>query len=135
VAKNPADDLLNVLSAVMIGLVAGDTPDLTMRGLSILTVTRTLPGPHTVRGLAEQLGTSKPAITRTVDRLAELGLVQRAVDPADRRSVLFGRNPRRRGLCHQDRAAGGEREGLRFTSGPLRTDWKGVRALRIAQSC
>ena len=40
-AKNPADQLLadqlfNVLSAVMIGLVASDTPDLTMRGFSIL---------------------------------------------------------------------------------------------------
>ena len=53
-------------------------------------MTRTLPGPHTVRGLAEQLGTSKPAITRTVDRLAELGLAQRTVDPADRRSVMLG---------------------------------------------
>jgi DNA-binding MarR family transcriptional regulator len=89
VAKTPADDLLNVLSAVMTGLVASDAPDLTMRGLSMLMVTRTLPGPHTVRGLAEQLRTSKPAITRTTDRLVELGLAQRNVDPADRRSVLL----------------------------------------------
>jgi DNA-binding MarR family transcriptional regulator len=88
VAKKPADDLLNILSAVMIGLVADDSPDLTMRGLSILLMTRTLPGPHTVRGFAERLGTSKPAITRTADRLEQLGLVQRVDDPADGRSVL-----------------------------------------------
>jgi DNA-binding MarR family transcriptional regulator len=94
VAKNSpkqdlADQLMGVLSAVMIGLVSGDTPDLTMRGLSILMVTRTLPGPHTVRGFAALLDAPKPAITRTLDRLAELELIQRADDPADRRSVLL----------------------------------------------
>ena len=48
-------------------------------------------GPHTVRGLAAQLDISKPAVTRSLDRLEELGLARRVVDPTDRRSVLIQR--------------------------------------------
>jgi DNA-binding MarR family transcriptional regulator len=48
-------------------------------------------GPHTVRGLAARLDVSKPAITRSLDRLAELGLAKRSPDPRDRRSVLVTR--------------------------------------------
>ena len=48
-------------------------------------------GAHTVRGLAADLNVSKPAITRALDRLGELELARRKVDPADRRSVLVQR--------------------------------------------
>jgi len=48
-------------------------------------------GGHTVRGLAQDLNVSKPAITRALDRLTELDFVRRKVDPADRRSVLVQR--------------------------------------------
>ena len=48
-------------------------------------------GQHTVRGLAARLEVSKPAITRSLDRLVELGLAKRAPDPRDRRSVLVTR--------------------------------------------
>ena len=41
-----------------------------------------------MRGLAAELNVSKPAITRALDRLGELGLARRKVDPMDRRSVL-----------------------------------------------
>ena len=41
-----------------------------------------------MRGLAADLKVSKPAITRALDRLGELELARRKVDPADRRSVL-----------------------------------------------
>jgi DNA-binding MarR family transcriptional regulator len=51
-------------------------------------------GPHTVRGLAADLNVSKPAITRALDRLGELDLARRKVDPADRRSVLVQRTPK-----------------------------------------
>jgi DNA-binding MarR family transcriptional regulator len=47
-----------------------------------------------VRGLAARLEVSKPAITRSLDRLAELGLAKRAPDPRDRRSVLVTRTRR-----------------------------------------
>ena len=48
-------------------------------------------GAHTVRGLASELKVSKPAITRALDRLGELDLARRKVDPLDRRSVLVQR--------------------------------------------
>jgi DNA-binding MarR family transcriptional regulator len=44
-----------------------------------------------VRGLAAELNVSKPAITRALDRLGELDLARRKVDPMDRRSVLVQR--------------------------------------------
>jgi DNA-binding MarR family transcriptional regulator len=56
----------------------------------VLTVYLT-PAPHTVRGLAEALNISKPAITRALDRLSSLGMVKRKVDEDDRRSVLIQR--------------------------------------------
>jgi DNA-binding MarR family transcriptional regulator len=46
---------------------------------------------HTVRGLAQRLNISKPAITRAIDRLEEFELVKRNVDPADKRSVIITR--------------------------------------------
>ena len=49
------------------------------------------PPPHTVRGLAQSLKVSKPAITRAVNRLSELGLARRKTDEADRRSVFIQR--------------------------------------------
>jgi DNA-binding MarR family transcriptional regulator len=48
---------------------------------------------QTVRGLAEALDISKPAISRALDRLAEFELVRRKTDPQDRRSVLVQRTP------------------------------------------
>ncbi|HEY4172546.1 MAG TPA: MarR family transcriptional regulator, partial [Rhodopila sp.] len=38
-----------------------------------------------------ELNVSKPAITRALDRLGELDLARRKVDPLDRRSVLVQR--------------------------------------------
>jgi len=49
------------------------------------------PPPHTVRGLAELLNVSKPAITRALDRLGEFGLARRKTDARDRRSVVVQR--------------------------------------------
>ena len=63
-------------------------PDLTTRQLALLLHVGLTPGPHTVRGLAETLHFSKPAVTRALDRLAGLGWLARAGDPRDRRSVL-----------------------------------------------
>jgi DNA-binding MarR family transcriptional regulator len=41
--------------------------------------------------LAATLNVSKPAITRALDRLTELGMIKRKVDETDRRSVLVQR--------------------------------------------
>jgi DNA-binding MarR family transcriptional regulator len=84
-----ADDLLGVLSNVMIGLVKRDDVDLSARGLSILLLVDTMAGPPTVRGLTGRLDIAKPSVTRTLDRLEVLGLVRRVPDPDDGRSVLI----------------------------------------------
>jgi DNA-binding MarR family transcriptional regulator len=47
-----------------------------------------LEGPVTMRGLAEKLGTDPPYTTLIVDDLERQGLVERNVNPDDRRSKL-----------------------------------------------
>jgi DNA-binding MarR family transcriptional regulator len=47
-----------------------------------------------VRRDGADLSVSKPAITRALDRLGELDLARRKVDPLDRRSVLVQRTPK-----------------------------------------
>lgn len=71
--------------------VRGDKPDLTARQFALLLTVYMRPPPHTVRELAALMNISKPAVTRAVDRLSELELVQRKTDENDRRSVLIQR--------------------------------------------
>ncbi len=71
--------------------VRRDGPDLSARQMAMLLTIYTSPPPHTVRGLASGLAISKPAVTRALDRLSELGFVRRARDEADKRSVLVQR--------------------------------------------
>lgn len=70
-------------------IVRQDGPDLSQRQLAVLMTLALSDGPHTVRGLAGALNVSKPAITRAMDRLTELGLAKRKEDPRDRRSPLL----------------------------------------------
>lgn len=71
--------------------VRREAPDLSSRQIALLLTIYQTPAPHTVRGLSSALSISKPAVTRALDRLGELGLTRRAVDPADRRNVLIER--------------------------------------------
>ncbi|HLZ66047.1 MAG TPA: MarR family transcriptional regulator [Aliidongia sp.] len=66
-------------------------PDLSARQMAILLTVYLTPPPHTVRGLAELLNISKPAVTRALDRLGMLGLARRKRDDADKRNVLVQR--------------------------------------------
>jgi len=74
--------------------VRRDAPDLSARQMALLLSVYLSPPPHTVRGLAEALKVSKPAITRALDRLSDIGLVRRKPDEQDRRSVLIQRTVR-----------------------------------------
>lgn len=74
--------------------VRRDAPDLTARQMAMLLAVYLMAPPHTVRGLADLLRVSKPAVTRAIDRLSELELVHRKVDDSDRRSVLIQRTVR-----------------------------------------
>lgn len=71
--------------------VRRDGPDLSARQMALLLTVYLTPPPHTVRGLAETLNVSKPAITRALDRLGQMELLRRKVDDNDRRSVLVQR--------------------------------------------
>ncbi|MBP5858643.1 MarR family transcriptional regulator [Marivibrio halodurans] len=71
--------------------VRREGPDLSARQMAVLLTIYLGEPPHTVRGLAEALNVAKPAVTRAVDRLSELGLVRRKPDDQDRRSVLLQR--------------------------------------------
>ena len=86
-----ADQLVGILRDTIVSLVRRDGPDLSARQLGVFLTCYLQEGAHTVRGLAADLNVSKPAITRALDRLGELDLARRKVDPMDRRSVLVQR--------------------------------------------
>lgn len=86
-----ADQLVGILRDTVVALVRRDGPDLSARQLGVFLTCYLRDGGHTVRGLAAELNVSKPAITRALDRLGELDLARRKVDPLDRRSVLVQR--------------------------------------------
>jgi DNA-binding MarR family transcriptional regulator len=91
-AVNPsADQLVGILRETVVALVRRDGPDLSARQLGVFLTCYLRDGGHTVRGLAADLNVSKPAITRALDRLGELDLARRKVDPLDRRSILVQR--------------------------------------------
>lgn len=71
--------------------VRSDTPDLTARQQAILMTVSLTRGPHTVRGLAENLNIAKPAVTRALDTLTRLELLRRVKDENDLRNVFIER--------------------------------------------
>ncbi|WP_264817791.1 MarR family transcriptional regulator, partial [Acidomonas methanolica] len=85
------DQMLTLLRDTIVSMVRKDGPDLSARQLGVFLTCYLQEGAHTVRGLAAELNVSKPAITRALDRLGELDLARRKVDPLDRRSVLVQR--------------------------------------------
>lgn len=86
-----SDQLVGILRDTTIALVRRDGVDLSSRQLAIFLICYLNDGAHTVRGLAQNLNISKPAITRALDRLAELDYIRRKIDPYDRRSILVQR--------------------------------------------
>ena len=89
--NSSVDQLVGILRDTVVALVRRDGPDLSARQLGVFLTCYLQDGAHTVRGLAAELNVSKPAITRALDRLGELDLARRKVDPLDRRSVLVQR--------------------------------------------
>ncbi len=85
---------LDLWRKALVTTVRRDAPDLSARQMALLLTVYLTPPPHTVRGLAETLKISKPAVTRAIDRLGELQFVRRKTDEADRRSVLIQRTVR-----------------------------------------
>jgi DNA-binding MarR family transcriptional regulator len=86
--KLDPDRLMTILRDTICASVRADAPDLSARQLAILLVVVLEDELHTVRGLAQRLLISKPATSRSLDRLCTLGLADRAPDLRDGRSVL-----------------------------------------------
>ena len=90
IAMRPSQ-ALRLWQQVMLSQVRDDAPDLTMRQTAILFTIYLDPPPHTVRGLAARLNVTKPVITRALDTMGALKLVERHRDEKDRRNVLVRR--------------------------------------------
>src|SRR4029079_17165784 len=75
----------------LISYVRSGQPDLTNRQMALMLTVYLTPGPHTVRGLANILGVSKPVITRALNTLGTLGYLRRVRDEADRRNVFVAK--------------------------------------------
>jgi DNA-binding MarR family transcriptional regulator len=86
-----ATEALGLWQRVTLQQVRSEAPDLNLRQLAILLQVYLVPPPHTVRGLAAELDVTKPVITRALDAMGELGLVDRVRDDKDRRNVVVKR--------------------------------------------
>jgi DNA-binding MarR family transcriptional regulator len=116
-----SDQLVGVLRETVVAMVRRDGVDLSARQLAVFLTCYLKEGAHTVRGLAEELSVSKPAITRALDRLGELDFARRKVDPLDRRSVIVQRTPKGAAFLRDLRgilqdAAGAERKAARASA-------------------
>jgi DNA-binding MarR family transcriptional regulator len=89
-----AREALELWRGAVVDSVRSDEPDLTARQMAVLLLVYTTDPPHTVRGLADRLRISKPAVTRALDRLAHYDFVRRKTDERDRRNVLVQRTVR-----------------------------------------
>ncbi len=86
-----APDILKFWRSALIKSVQNENPDLTQRQMAILLLVYTTEPPHTVRGLAKELGVAKPVITRALDSLGKLDYLKRKKDETDRRSIMVQR--------------------------------------------
>jgi DNA-binding MarR family transcriptional regulator len=82
---------LSVWQGSLAETVRRDGPDLSSRQMAILLTVYLSSSPHTVRGLAETLGISKPAVVRALDMLGRLDFIRRRRDDADRRNIFVQR--------------------------------------------
>jgi DNA-binding MarR family transcriptional regulator len=86
-----AEQALKSWMNTLIRYVRSGQPDLTNRQMALMLMVYLTPGPHTVRGLAQALGVSKPVITRALNTLGSLGYLRRVRDESDRRNVFVAR--------------------------------------------
>ena len=82
---------LELWHEVALDVVHDGKLDLNQRQLAILLTIYLEPPPHTVRGLAAKLKVTKPVITRALDTMSRMGLVERKRDEQDRRNVMVAR--------------------------------------------
>lgn len=86
-----AEGAIAIWEGAVVESVRAAGPDLSQRQLAIVLTVYSGEAPPTVRGLAARLNIAKPAVTRALDRLEELGFVRRLPDQRDKRSITVGR--------------------------------------------
>lgn len=91
---HPADGDVSRWMNALVSYVRSGQPDLTNRQMALMMLVHRSDGPHTVRGLAEQLNVSKPVITRALNKLGTLDFVRRERDSSDRRNIFVQRTPK-----------------------------------------
>ena len=121
-ASPVSDHMVGILRDTIVSLVRRDGADLSARQLGVFLTCYLQEGSHTVRGLAADLNVSKPAITRALDRLGELDLARRKVDPQDRRSVLVQRTIKGAAFLRDLRSIMNEASGTGRTGKAERSD-------------
>lgn len=89
-----AQKILRDWMSALVGYVRSGNPDLTNRQMALLLSVYLTGGPHTVRGLAQALGVSKPVVTRALNTLGALGYLRRERDESDRRNIFVARTDR-----------------------------------------
>jgi hypothetical protein len=93
----------DVLRQTAVALIDRERPALTVRQLGVFLTCYLMDDVQTVRDLCWKLNTSKPAVARALDHLAELGL-----DAPDRSGPLC---PSRRTRCRSGPVRGLEQSG------------------------
>jgi DNA-binding MarR family transcriptional regulator len=66
---------------------------LTLKQLTTLLACYETDQDRTLRMIATRIGSAKPAVSRMLEHLIDLGLIERLADPRDRRSALFQHTP------------------------------------------
>lgn len=85
-------DLLHDITLAMVRETKPDgLADFTHRQLAILLTVYLERPPHTVRGLAQKLGVTKPVITRALDSMGKQAIIARRRDETDKRNVIIQR--------------------------------------------
>ena len=86
---------LDLLHDIALAMVRETKPegmaDFTHRQLAILLTVYLERPPHTVRGLAQKLGVTKPVITRALDAMGKQAIIARRRDETDKRNVIIQR--------------------------------------------
>ena len=97
--------MLHTFRDTLLSEVRMDQPDLNLRQLAVLLVAYQTDELLTVRGLAKRLRISRPAVSRSLDRLEEFSLIRREPDLRDRRSIILGRTEAGMAMMVRVRAA------------------------------
>lgn len=90
--------MMDLAAAALAWTRAGPASEFTTRQLALLAHVCDGEGPRHVRDIAGHLGVSKPVVTRAVNTMAHLGLVERSRLEEDKRCCLVGATAKGRDL-------------------------------------